>query len=74
MVKSVIIFGAKEAGVCGGECLEIEDVIIRKQQQGCAGRRGQYERVRRREATEGSKEVSYRGISSRRIDITSNRL
>lgn len=55
-MKTVIIFGAKGTGVCGGECSEIEDVIIGKQRQGCVGRRGEYERVRRREATEGSKE------------------
>lgn len=42
MVKSGIIFGAKEAGVKGGECSEIEKVIIECQQQGCIGTRAEY--------------------------------
>lgn len=54
MVKNVIIFGDKGAGVCGGECSEPQGVIIGKQQPGWAGR--ECGRVGRREATGGSKE------------------
>lgn len=54
MVKTVIIFGAKGAGGKGGECSEVEEVIIRDQQQGSIGMRAEYERVRRRETTEGA--------------------
>lgn len=42
MVKPSIIFGAKEAGVKGGECSEIEKIIIEYQQQGCIGTRVEY--------------------------------
>lgn len=73
MVTTVIIFGAKGTGICGGECSEIEEVIIRKQQQGCAGRRGEIERVEEGKPLKVQRKCVIRGISSRRINITLKR-
>lgn len=59
-----IISGIKATGGNEGQDSEIEEVIIRDQQQGCIGRRVEYERGRRRETTEGvqRKNVIHRNI------------